>query len=145
MNKNENSYENELLNKISLWRAGKKSTVSDYKSVLSNPDIITYDLPEKQKVKIKKFTDYQNYLLKLIEKHNLQGYESTILSIAKENIIVRTTEPDNYNKTGNTRFGGYPDLPKGYPWPKYKNKYLNFLCQINLKDIAGLQNIADTY
>jgi len=42
---------------------------------------------------------------------------------------------DRYCKTGNTRFGGEPDLPRGFVWPVTHDGYMTFLAQINLSEL----------
>ena len=36
-----------------------------------------------------------------------------------------------------SRLGGHPDLPPGFTWPTNKGRPLDFLLQINLKDLSG--------
>lgn len=42
---------------------------------------------------------------------------------------------DKPTKVGESRFGGFPDLPIDEKWPKYKNRLYRFLCQINFSEI----------
>lgn len=41
---------------------------------------------------------------------------------------------------GSSKLGGYPDLPASVKWPKYKGKRVDFLCQINLKDVRTVHS-----
>lgn len=86
-------------------------------------------------------TDYYKVLEDLIIKHGLEEYKEQIFSISKPQLLVSRVEEDNYEQLGNTRFGGYPDLPEDIEYPKMINlhgeeKYLDFLCQLNLKDFS---------
>jgi len=97
---------------------------------------------------MKTYQDYKNKLIELIEKHDLIPHQDKILEIAQDNIIIRKTEQDDYSELGNSRFGGYPDLPEGFQWPKSDvpsaiedtGKFCQFLGQINLTDISLFQD-----
>jgi uncharacterized protein YwqG len=39
---------------------------------------------------------------------------------------------------GQSRFGGLPDVAAGFEWPRFRNRPLAFLAQINLADIAHM-------
>lgn len=83
---------------------------------------------------------------KLIIKNGLEDYKNRLLSICKETIIIKRKDKDNYESIGNTRFGGYPDLPQNTEWPltkikDFKGEYQTFYCQINLEDISELQSL----
>ena len=45
-----------------------------------------------------------------------------------------------YLKIGESKIGGSPDLPDNVKWPTCDDKYLLFLAQINLEEIANLQS-----
>lgn len=86
-------------------------------------------------------TDYYKVLEDLVIKHGLEDYKEKLFSISKPQLLISRVEKDNYDQIGNTRFGGYPDLPKDIEYPKMINlhgneKYLDFLCQLNLKDFT---------
>lgn len=59
--------------------------------------------------------------------------KSTIEALLIPAINVTCTEDDL--KTGESKFGGEPDLPKNIEWPNYQDESLIFLAQINLKEI----------
>ncbi len=42
--------------------------------------------------------------------------------------------------TGASRFGGCPDVPAGFVWPRYKDSPLSFIAQVNLDDLP-LQDV----
>lgn len=89
-----------------------------------------------KKVKIINLENTKKYLKKIIKHNDLLEFEDEFFSLAKETIIFKKFEPDNYLELGNTRFGGYPDLPEDFLWPKNKDgKYFDFISQINLKDL----------
>jgi len=41
-------------------------------------------------------------------------------------------------RTGDTRFGGVPDLPHGVPWPHWQGEPQAFIAQINLSQLASI-------
>ena len=56
-------------------------------------------------------------------------------------IVLR--EQEDYTSLGNSRIGGYPDLPKQVEYPRdlgnspEKDRYYNFIAQINLSEVPG--------
>lgn len=40
---------------------------------------------------------------------------------------------------GQSRFGGLPDVPAAFDWPRWHERPLAFLAQINLADVAGFE------
>lgn len=88
--------------------------------------------------------DNQKRLEKIIKDNLPARYCKSLLKLAKPAIYIRTVmmEEDSIIPPGCSRIGGNPDLPIGLDWPKWKNKPLSFLLQINLKDITGFP-IAD--
>lgn len=44
---------------------------------------------------------------------------------------------------GASRIGGGPDVPAGFPWPTHKGRPLDFMLQIDLADLQGLQSGLD--
>lgn len=75
-----------------------------------------------------------------ITEFELGRFREPILRRAVLGIAVRTVAPDDYSIVGNTRFGGHPDLPLDMEYPMDEGLYQNFLCQINLLDIAHLRH-----
>lgn len=76
----------------------------------------------------------------LITKHNLVVYREIILNSAMEFAVLEITEPEEYKTSGNSRYGGLPDLPAELEWPRNsEGQYLVFLMQVNLADIPPLQ------
>ncbi|MDZ7898773.1 MAG: DUF1963 domain-containing protein [Arcicella sp.] len=81
----------------------------------------------------------------IIKKNKLTKYQSDLLAMSKKSVCFMQKEADNYEKIGNTRFGGMPDLPKSIKYPKFKNDYdkttykYEFITQINCAEIANFQ------
>ena len=55
------------------------------------------------------------------------------MPIELKNTIILDKEED-YEKVGNSRIGGKPDLPRGMNYPIFENGFYEFILQINLKD-----------
>jgi len=91
------------------------------------------------------FADFQE---KLNNHPSLNQYQGGIISNAHLAIGFIETQKDNYNKKGNTRFGGLPDLPPDIKYPKIKapwyaicrSKRYAFVAQINCAELKTLQN-----
>ncbi len=75
----------------------------------------------------------QSNLLEFVKECALMQHQDFIMSLVKTviEIDLLRTEPT----TGNSKFGGIPDLPLGFKWPKHEFGYYRFLGQINFKDI----------
>ncbi|MDZ7936028.1 MAG: YwqG family protein [Emticicia sp.] len=96
------------------------------------------------------FADGKSPLLKpvldVIKKNRLTDYQADLLALAKKTVGFKQTGLENYEKIGNTRFGGMPDLPKSIKYPKFKYDYdkttykYEFIAQINCEEIASLQD-----
>jgi uncharacterized protein YwqG len=97
---------------------------------------------------MKTIKESEKILNKLITEFNLEEYSDEIFKLAATTIIFTSSKIDNYENIGNTRFGGFPDLPEDIDWPisngendiEDKGKFFNFICQINLQEIAHLNN-----
>jgi uncharacterized protein YwqG len=71
-----------------------------------------------------------------------------LLSAAKLTLVFEHGDDEDYTLVGNTRFGGWPDLPLSVPYPRFgenemagKRDYLfEFLAQINCEEAAPLQD-----
>lgn len=55
--------------------------------------------------------------------------------------IIEINTSDESILLGDSKIGGMPDLPLDYDWPEYEGKAMTFFAQINLKEIANLQDI----
>ena len=84
--------------------------------------------------------EFRQAAIARIEKHKLSPARDHILERCSECIRIATAGTDDYSETGNSRFGGSPDLPPEIEWPRHKRfdgefRYGNFLCQINLSEL----------
>jgi uncharacterized protein YwqG len=51
--------------------------------------------------------------------------------------IRLVTSPEAILVPGTSKFGGSPDLPKGFDWPRWQGAPLGFIGQLNLQDLAS--------
>jgi uncharacterized protein YwqG len=94
------------------------------------------------------FVENNNPLLKpveaIIQKSKLTKFQSELLALCKKSVGFNISGDENYQKIGNNRFGGMPDLPESivYPTFKYEKKTYKyeFIAQINCQEIAHLQD-----
>jgi Leucine-rich repeat (LRR) protein len=75
-----------------------------------------------------------------IQKHGLQSYKAAIDAEARIALQIIIGDPSRGNETGNSRIGGSPDLPSGIGYPKTEDQHWTFLAQIDLDEIAVLQD-----
>lgn len=77
-----------------------------------------------------------------ITRRHLDSVAQEIYNNASECYAMITVGDDDYSDTGNTRFGGDPDLPEGMQWPVVPNieqrTYCNFIGQINFAELPQL-------
>lgn len=78
----------------------------------------------------------------LIEKNELQKYAAGLAFWVKKAVGFTQQEKETYQKLGNHRFGGMPDLPQDVSYPRYGEDDLayEFIAQINCNEIAKLQD-----
>ena len=86
---------------------------------------------------------------KLIEAAKLERISDEIKRYYSPGVILKTKKPkkSGWLMPGNrgavdlaiSRFGGWPDLPKGTDWPTWQNRPMCFLAQVNLEDIYAAQ------
>lgn len=72
--------------------------------------------------------------------NDLTRYREPLLQLSRKGVQFTTTERDDYSKTGNTRFGGDPDLPRSIPYPVDEPFAWIFLAQLDLNEIAPHQS-----
>lgn len=61
-----------------------------------------------------------------------------VFAVARPAIEYRTRkEPEKGIPVGASKFGGRPDLPAGTKWPRFDDRPLSFLGQINLTELAA--------
>jgi len=75
-----------------------------------------------------------------IEADGIELFAEYLHKNTREAVAIKTTDPEDYATTGNSRFGGFPDLEITELFPKSQNKYWSFLAQINLAEIAPYTN-----
>ncbi|WP_156305977.1 DUF1963 domain-containing protein [Sphingobacterium endophyticum] len=81
----------------------------------------------------------------IIRKNKLTQAREALLSLLKKAIGFEQYENEDYQKLGNHRFGGYPDLPLDIPFPSFYNDYRDkdflyeFIAQINCEELSNLQ------
>jgi len=77
--------------------------------------------------------------LKKIEK--LKTHSSFFLEYVHPTVVADAFLPEQPITIGQSKFGGYPDLPNSIPYPTNENgAYFIFHAQMNLADIADLQS-----
>jgi uncharacterized protein YwqG len=80
----------------------------------------------------------------LMEDEEWAPYRKAMRDLALHAVALETTEPDDYGMTGNTRFGGLPDLPAGVDYPSFvghqgETKGYQFIAQLNCAELAAHQ------
>lgn len=72
-----------------------------------------------------------------IRAYKLHRLEDQLVSLAKPCIrMVPVRIDDDTVPMGASRFGGHPDVPKGFEWPHLGGKPLTFIGQFNLAEVA---------
>ena len=75
----------------------------------------------------------------LVDTLDLGEYRNTILNLAWPSIRTQTVIMENDEVLpGTSRLGGLPDLPSGSIWPRWRDKALSFVAQVNMADIKNL-------
>lgn len=79
-----------------------------------------------------------------LNKAGLARIGNQLLSLAKMSIrFTSSKSSDKEISIGSSKIGGYPDLPSGFSYPKWKNVPLAFLAQINLAEVSGFSASSD--
>jgi uncharacterized protein YwqG len=75
-------------------------------------------------------------LITMIKKHGLEQHQQTILATARPAISINLGKKGQ-GKVGQSRMGGYPDLPASLPWPTdpLLGNALCFILQLNLAEL----------
>ncbi len=79
-----------------------------------------------------------------ITKHKLDAVADHIFADAAECYAMVVNDKEDYATTGNTRFGGDPDLPASMEWPcdgdpsDPGSRFSNFIAQINFAELPPL-------
>ncbi len=83
----------------------------------------------------------KNIIKRLVETNPLQA--SQIVNLLSPTIGIETLTKDSASsKKVHSKFGGYPELPINFNWPKKDGNKLTFLCQINLEELRIFQNFS---
>jgi uncharacterized protein YwqG len=81
--------------------------------------------------------DYSQ-LNELIEEYGLEDVKDYIYGNIKDSIRLGIEDKDDYKTLGNSRAGGYPDVPSGFIWPKTNDgENMTFIAQLNLSEISS--------
>lgn len=71
-------------------------------------------------------------------------HAEALKTVVKKAVVFDLAEQEDEAEVGETRFGGWPDLPKGMNYPSFEEdgrKYLyEFIAQIRCQDLAPLQD-----
>jgi uncharacterized protein YwqG len=68
----------------------------------------------------------------------LSTHVRAILELARPSVRIDARRcPHHALELGASRFGGSPDLPVDFAWPRYQGRPLAFLAQFNLSDLPG--------
>lgn len=71
----------------------------------------------------------------LIRSSNLEKYEDAIISNCLLSLRMTMENRDDGNiPVAHSKLGGKPDLPIGFSWPKYQDRSLHFIAQVNLAE-----------
>lgn len=68
----------------------------------------------------------------LIDKYGFSSTKEQFFAVAQNCIYLAGETPDEYQRIGNCRLGGVPDVPKGFEWPDQ----MSFIAQLNLQEVA---------
>lgn len=74
--------------------------------------------------------------LALCAQHGLEAQSAALLPYLRRRIGYDRTESAPA-AIGASRIGGGPDVPEGFDWPMHQGRPLDFILQINLKDLQG--------
>ena len=78
-------------------------------------------------------------LTSLIKQNGLEQYTADLLKMSRPAIHLKAAPvaAEGSLAPGSSKFGGAPDLPAGFNWPRWQNKPLTFMAQIHLSDVAA--------
>lgn len=72
----------------------------------------------------------------IIKEYGLEEIKAQLNKHAEASIELVLGEQENYEKIGNSRIAGYPDLPSSIEWPCDEDgEYWTFIAQINLSEL----------
>lgn len=76
-----------------------------------------------------------NFVKELIKKHGLEKIARPIMACLLPAIFI-TKIDGKIAKHAASKIGGLPDTPHDFIWPRYKNKPLCFIAQINCEELS---------
>ena len=76
-----------------------------------------------------------NEIEKRIDSLNIGQFKEELMSQLRVNFRLQTVVEENYLKLGNSRIGGWPDLPKSHSYPTRGNGYYNLILQLNFAEL----------
>ncbi|WP_169713649.1 YwqG family protein [Paludifilum halophilum] len=76
----------------------------------------------------------ENQIKKLLKDNDLSDMEEDILETLIPCIAITPVEADDL-PVGTSKFGGFPDLPEGEEFPRWKGRPLSFIAQYNLAEL----------
>ena len=81
-----------------------------------------------------------------LKRHGLQEYHTEIARHAKRTFLLRlcAVEDGEEVPVGASKFGGRPDLPPDYAWPRCEDGFLEFIGQINLSELPDVPHALPT-
>lgn len=74
-------------------------------------------------------------VLELIEQHAPQRLRQVLVERLRPAIAMDALPVEDV-EVGASRFGGAPDVPRGFKWPNWGEKPLRFLAQLDLAEVA---------
>ncbi len=82
-------------------------------------------------------------LERIIGQHELEEISDLIYENAESCFEISLKKKENYERVGNSRIAGYPDLPSSIKWPCTENEHYTFIAQINLSELS--EDIVDYF
>ena len=72
-----------------------------------------------------------------IDHLKISQFKGELLNNLRVNYRLDSIEADNYQTLGNSRLGGFPDLPMSYDYPVNNNGYYNLILQLNFSELKN--------
>ena len=77
----------------------------------------------------------------LVQKFGLGTRAQDIAALTQPAVELALDAPSSISAVGVSRVGGNPDLPPGIEWPRWKDRSLAFIAQVNLADVTGFAGV----
>jgi uncharacterized protein YwqG len=77
-------------------------------------------------------------ILAVMRANGVDDLADSIMPLVQPAIFIRATKLASALPTGASRFGGIPDLPPGTAWPARENVPMEFIAQIRIADLSGM-------